>query len=292
MKISFALWRSVIDEAKQCNEIAAVASLLSAMKYDKEYQDNLIVSLDQVGTCLYGNVPDYQQKKRILNGLNGLEASQMIQLKKFSPSVFEVTLCGFNQTFSQTKVASMVLYTDDLIRIFRSETKMDKFKLYLVFSVITKNMDYSFREKDMRYKFCHFPLSIMAANANMAEKTFIGYTKELERLDILYILHSNGMYNVYQKMRITNIYCRFSDAELCREFAKRINFMSSNDVTYDTNFKRKMKQIYNQIYKGKIDYDNSIYEKLIEYVLMTEQTDVFNLDIVYEAQKKMLENML
>ena len=286
MKTSFALWRSVIDEAKQCNEIAAVASLLSAMKYDKEYQDGLIINLDQIGVYLYGDIPDYQQKKRILNGLKGLETSQKIQLKKFSPSVFEVTLCGFNQTFSQSKVASMILLTDDLIKIFRSETKMDKFKLYLVFSIIVKNMDYSFKEKELRYKICHFPLSVMAANAGMTEKTFITYVKELERLHILYVLHSNGMYNVYKRMRITNLYCRFCDAELCNKFAKRINFMSSNNVTYDTNFKRKMKQVYNQICKGKIDYDNSVYEKLIEYVLMTEQTDLFNLDIVLEAQQE------
>ena len=290
MKTSFALWRSVIDEAKQCNEIAAVASLLSAMKYDKEYQDGLIINLDQIGVYLYGDIPDYQQKKRILNGLRGLETSQMIQLKKFSPSVFEVTLCGFNQTFSQSKVASMILLTDDLIKIFRSETKMDKFKLYLVFSIIVKNMDYSFKEKELRYKICHFPLSSMATNAGMTEKTFITYLKELERLHILYVLHSNGMYNVYKRMRITNLYCRFCDAELCDKFAKQINFMSSNEFTYDTNFRRKMKQIYNQICKGKIDYSESVYDELIMYINDSETAVGYDINIVYEAQQKALKN--
>lgn len=290
MKTSFVLWRSVIDEAKQCNEIAAVASLLSAMKYDKEYQDGLIINLDQIGVYLYGDIPDYQQKKRILNGLKGLETSQMIQLKKFSSSVFEVTLCGFNQAFSQSKVASMILLTDDLIKIFRLETKMDKFKLYLVFSIIVKNMDYSFKEKELRYKICHFPLSSMATNAGMTEKTFITYVKELERLHILYVLHSNGMYNVYKRMRITNLYCRFCDAELCDKFAKKINFMSSNEFTYDTNFRRKMKQIYNQICKGKIDYPEKTYDELIMYINDAETAIDYDINIVYEAQQKALKN--
>ena len=51
-----------------------------------------------------------------------------------------------------------------------------------------------------------------------------------------------------------------------------------------------MKQIYNQICKGKIDYSESIYDELIMYINDSETAVGYDINIVYEAQQKALKN--
>ena len=287
MKKSFLLWRSIVEQSKDNCEMNAIASLLSAMQYDCDYFGSLTTSVDQIGGYLYGAAPDRQQKKRILNGLYQLRDMQLIQMTELSSSLFEIVLCNFNKNYEETGQGTVVLYLEDLINIFRANTTVDKFKLYNVFTTVITRMDYSKKiEQILRYKFCTTPICFLANEADMSSKTFTNYIQELEKLGILYVMHSNGMYNIYKKMRITNIYCRTADNELCNKYAKQINFMSTNEFTYDTNFRRKMKQIYNQICKGKIDYPESVYDDLIMYINDSETAVGFDINIVYEAQQK------
>lgn len=291
MKKSFLLWRSIIDESKDNCEMTAVAALLSSMQYESDYLGSLIVHVDQIGATLYGVAPDRQQKKRILNGLHQLRDLQLIQMTELSSSLFKIILCGLNQKCEDTDRHVVVLYTEDLINIFRADTTVDKFKLYNVLTTIIVRMDYSKKiEKTIRYKFCTTPICFLANQIDMSSRTFASYVQELEKLGILYVMHSNGMYNVYKRMRVTNIYCRAADSELCGKYAKQINFMSSNEFTYDTNFRRKMKQIYNQICKGKIDYPEKTYDELIMYINDSETAVGYDINIVYEAQQKALKN--
>ena len=270
--------------------MTSIAALLSSMQYENDYMGSLTVDLDQIGGILYGTAPNRQQKKRILNGLHQLRDLQLIQMKELSSSLFEIVLCGFNQKHEDTGEHVLVLYTEDLINIFRADTTVDKFKLYNVLTIVIVCMDYSKKiEQSLRYKFCTTPINSLSDQANMSYKTFTSYIQELERLNILYVMHSNGMYNIYKKMRITNIYCRVFDKELCSKYAKGINFMSTNQFTYNTNFKRKMKQIYNQICKGNINYTEDIYDKLIGYIIDTDEGKSYDINIVYEAQQKALK---
>lgn len=291
MKKSFLLRRSIVEQSKDNCEMTTIASLLSAMQYENDYFGSLTVSVDQIGGTLYGATPDRQQKKRILNGLHQLRDLQLIQMTELSSSLFEIVLCNFNKKSVDTGEYVVVLYTNDLINIFRADTTMDKFKLYNVLTTIIVCMDYSKKiEQTLRYKFCTTPIYYLANQADMASRTFTSYVQELEKLGILYVMHSNGMYNIYKKMRITNIYCRTADSVLCGKYAKQINFMSTNDFTYDTNFRRKMKQIYNQICKGKIDYSESVYNELIMYINDAETAVGYDINIVHEAQQKALKN--
>lgn len=291
MKKSFLLWRSIIEKSKDHCEMTAVAAFLSSMQYESDYLGSLIVHVNQIGATLYGVVPDRQQKKKILNGLHQLRDLQLIQMKELSSFTFEIVLCNFNKKYEDTGESYVVLYTEDLINIFRSDTTVDKFKLYNAFTTVITHMDYSKKiEQILRYKFCTTPICFLANRADMSSRTFTSYVQELEKLGILYVMHSNGMYNVYKRMRVTNIYCRAADNELCGKYAKQINFMSSNEFTYDTNFRRKMKQIYNQICKGKIDYSESVYDELIMYINDSETAVGYDINIVYEAQQKALKN--
>lgn len=291
MKKSFLLRRSIVEQSKDNCEMTAIASLLSAMQYENDYFGSLTVSVDQIGGTLYGATPDRQQKKRILNGLHQLRDLQLIQMTELSSSLFEIVLCNFNKKSEDTGEYVVVLYTNDLINIFRADITMDKFKLYNVFTTIIVCMDYSKKiEQTLQYKFCTTPICYLANQAGMSSRTFTSYVQELEKLGILYVMHSNGMFNIYKKMRVTNIYCRNADSELCGKYAKQINFMASNEFTYDTNFRRKMKQIYNQICKGKIDYPESVYNELIMYINDAETAVGYDINIVCEAQKKALKN--
>lgn len=293
MKKSFLLWRSIIEQSKDNYEMTAIASLLSAMQYEHDYFGSLTVEVNQIGGYLYGAAPDRQQKKRILNGLYQLRDKQLIQMTELSSSLFEIVLCNVNKKYEETGRGAVVLYLEDLINIFRADTTVDKFKLYNVLTTVITRMDCSKKiEQVLRYKFCTMSICFLANQAGMSSKTFTSYIQELEKLGILYVMHSNGMYNVYNRMRVTNIYCRTADSELCSEFAKRINFMSSNEFTYDTNSRRRMKQIYNQICKGKIDYPESVYDELIMYINDAETAVGYDINIVYEAQKKALEKTL
>ena len=96
----------------------------------------------------------------------------------------------------------------------------------------------------------------LAEDLDKGEKTIMKQNGELEELKLLYIYHAgNG--------RTTNTYGRYEDREAIERYGDFRTGGSKRKTT--ANYKRRMKQLANQVAKGK-QYDQNIMEELAEYV--------------------------
>lgn len=288
MKPSFLIKRELIERATECEDALAVGALLESLREDDSFFPYLMMTEQVLGAYLFGEDPSRSQRTRIKNGLEYLQEIKYIQLEYCDRFLLEIRFVELSDE-QKNDENHMLLYAEDLLNVFRADTKMNKFSLYKTFCMIVNNMDNPTDTKEYQNKFCRLPSYYMALKLNMSPKTLVRYIDELERLKIIYIRHTDGRYNPVIRMRETNIYCRFSDKKLCNEYTTSLGYPQEPIYICDVNFKRRMKQIYNQICKGKIDYPEKTYDELIMYINDAETAIGYDIDIVYEAQQKALK---
>lgn len=288
MRKSFLIKQDLIEQAAECEDTLAVGALLTSLRSGNDALPYVLTSVTELSLYLFDDSPSQTQKNRINNGLVYLEKMNYIQIEHCVNPYIKIKFNELNEE-QQQNIYFLLLYAEDLFDIFRSNTKLNKFGLYNTFCTLIRYMDNSVRAGECRSKCCRLPLRYMAANLDMSSKTFGKYLNELERLKIIYVRHSDGRYNKAICTRETNIYCRYSDKELCNKYARKFSYMPEARDVHDVNFRRKMKQIYNQICNGKIDYPEETYNELIMYINDAETAIGYDINIVYEAQQKALK---
>lgn len=288
MQEKYLITQHLVDETTGNMEMAAIASILSSLRNPHGILDYTVTNINEVGYFLYGDIPDRFQRKRILNGLNQLEEHGYIKTKNLPTGLIRIELLDLNM-YSHGMFYTLI-YTEELLKIFRIQTKCDRYKLFNVFLTIIRNMSFSKDAGELKGKYCRLSMGYLSEKLHISPKTFSNYVKELEKYNLLYVYRFNGMRIDNSEYREINIYCRYDDKELCKNYALYHNHIPSERFTYNTNFKRKMKQIYNQICKGKTNYTESIYDELIGYIIDTDEGNGYDINIVYEAQQKSLKN--
>lgn len=290
MRPSFFIKQELIDQTSECEEALAVWALLASLREDNDALQYLVVSEQTLSANLFDDVPSRSQRTKIKNGLTYLRKMNYIQTEECGCSIIKVYL-NESHNEQQDNKDLILLYGKDLINVFQSNTKMNKFSLYRTFCMIVRYMDNSANVKKYQNKFCRLPSYCMALKLNMSPTTLGRYLNELERLKVIYIHRTDGRFNPVIRTRETNIYCRFFDQVLCDQYASKLGYSQEPFYIHDINLRRKMKQIYNQICKGKINYSEDTYDKLIDYIKATDIDNNLDINIVYEAQQKALKNL-
>lgn len=288
MRKSFLIKQDLVEQAAECEDALAVGALLTSLRSSNDALPYVLTSVTELSLYLFDDLPSQTQKNRINNGLVYLEKMNYIQMEHCVNPYIKIKFNELNEK-QQQNIYFLLLYAEDLFDIFRSNTRLNKFGLYSTFCTLIRYMDNSVRAGEYRSKFCRLPIYYLAASLNVSSSTLGKYLNELERLKIIYVRHSDGKYNKAIRMRETNIYCRYSDKELCNKYARKFSYMPEARDVYDVNFRRKMKQIYNQICKGKIDYPEKTYDELIMYINDAETAIDYDINIVYDAQQKALK---
>lgn len=288
MRKSFLIKQDLVEQAAECEDALAVGALLTSLRSSNDALPYVLTSVTELSLYLFDDLPSQTQKNRINNGLVYLEKMNYIQMEHCVNPYIKIKFNELNEK-QQQNIYFLLLYADDLFDIFRSNTRLNKFGLYSTFCTLIRYMDNSVRAGEYRSKFCRLPIHYMAASLDVSSSTLGKYLNELERLKIIYVRHSDGKYNRAIRMRETNIYCRYSDKELCNKYARKFSYTTESSDVNDVNFRRKMKQIYNQICKGKIDYPEKTYDELIMYINDAETAIGYDINIVYEAQQKALK---
>lgn len=291
MRESFFIKRDLIEQAAECEEALAVGVLLAGLKEDDDCLPYLLTSERVLYAYLFGEAPSRSRRTRIKNGLMYLQNMKYIQMESVDRSLVKIKFNNLS-TEQQDDEDYLLLYTQDLVNIFRAKTKINKFSLFSVFCMIVRFINNPKNTKEYQNKCCRLPKYCLSESLCVSPTTLEKYINELERLKIIYVCRSNGRYNPITHIRETNIYSRYSDKDLCNEYAQKLGYTFDSFDIRDTNFRRKMKQIYNQICKGKIDYPEGVYDELIMYINDAETAVGYDINIVYEAQKKALEKML
>lgn len=289
MRENFFIKRDLIEQAVECEEALTIGALLAGLKEDDDYLPYLLTDDRVLYAYLFGEAPNRSRRTRIKNGLMYLQNMKYIQIESCDHSLVKIKFNNLSAE-QQDDEDYLLLYTQDLVNIFRAETKINKFSLFNVFCMIVKFIDNPMNPKEYQNKCCRLPMYCISESLCVSPTTLEKYINELERLKIIYVRRSNGRYNPITHIRETNIYSRYSDKDLCNEYALKLGYAFDSFDIHDTNFRRKMKQIYNQICKGKIDYPEKTYDELIMYINDAETAIGYDINIVYEAQQKALKN--
>lgn len=288
MQEKFLLNQSLVDKTTESMEMAVIASILSSLRNPYDILEHTAININEIGYFLYGSIPDRFQRKRISNGLKQLEKHRYIKLEKPQSGFIRIELLDLNKY--RHGMFYTLIYTEELLKIFRIQTKLDKYKLFNVFLTVIRNLSFSKDAGKLKGKYCQLSIGYMSEKLHISPLTFAKYIKELEKSELLYVYRFNVTKVDDSIHREINVYCRYKDKDLCKNYALVNNSVSSDQFTYDTNSRRRMKQIYNQICKGKIDYSESIYDELIMYINDSETAVGYDINIVYEAQQKALKN--
>lgn len=287
MQEKFLLNQSLVDKTTESMEMAVIASILSSLRNPYDILEHTAININEIGYFLYGSIPDRFQRKRISNGLKQLEKHGYIKLEKPQSGFICIELLDLNKY--RRGMFYTLIYTEELLKIFRIQTKLDKYKLFNVFLTVIRNMSFSKDAGKLKGKYCQLPIGYMSEKLHISPSTFTKYIKELEKSELLYVYRFNVTKVDDSIHREINVYCRYKDKDLCKNYALVNNSISSDKFIYDTNSRRRMKQIYNQICKGKIDYPESVYDELIMYINDAETAIGYDINIVYEAQQKALK---
>lgn len=288
MQEKFLLNQSLVDKTTESMEMAVIASILSSLRNPYDILEHTAININEIGYFLYGSIPDRFQRKRISNGLKQLEKHRYIKLEKPQSGFIRIELLDLNKY--RHGMFYTLIYTEELLKIFRIQTKLDKYKLFNVFLTVIRNLSFSKDAGKLKGKYCQLSIGYMSEKLHISPSTFAKYIKELEKSELLYVYRFNVTKVDDSIHREINVYCRYKDKDLCKNYALVNNSVSPDQFTYDTNSRRRMKQIYNQICKGKIDYSESIYDELIMYINDSETAVGYDINIVYEAQQKALKN--
>lgn len=289
MRENFLIKQDLVEQATECEDALAVYALIESLRDDDDFLPYLMTSEQALSVYLFGKSPSRSQRTRIKNGLIYLQKMNYVQIKECGHSLIKVYLNELHNEKQDNKDL-ILLHAEDLLNVFQANTKMNKFRLYMTFCMIVRHMDNSTDDKEYQNKLCRLPSYYMALKLNISPTTFGQYLHELERLKIIYIHYTDGRYNPVIRTRETNIYCRFSDQKLCDKYANKMGYSQEPFYIHNINLRRKMKQIYNQICKGKINYSEDTYDKLIDYIMATDVNNNLDINIVYEAQQKALKN--
>lgn len=289
MRENFLIKQDLVEQAAECEDALAVYALIESLRDDDDFLPYLMTSEQALSVYLFGKSPSRSQRTRIKNGLIYLQKMNYVQIKECGHSLIKVYLNELHNEKQDNKDL-ILLHAEDLLNVFQANTKMNKFRLYMTFCMIVRHMDNSTDDKEYQNKLCRLPSYYMALKLNISPTTFGQYLHELERLKIIYIHYTDGRYNPVIRTRETNIYCRFSDQKLCDKYANKMGYSQEPFYIHNINLRRKMKQIYNQICKGKINYSEDTYDKLIDYIMATDVNNNLDINIVYEAQQKALKN--
>lgn len=287
MQEKFLLNQSLVDKTTESMEMAVIASILSSLRNPYDILEHTAININEIGYFLYGSIPDRFQRKRISNGLKQLEKHGYIKLEKPQSGFICIELLDLNKY--RRGMFYTLIYSEELLKIFRIQTKLDKYKLFNVFLIVIRNMSFSKDAGKLKGKYCQLPIGYMSEKLHISPSTFAKYIKELEKSELLYVYRFNVTKVDDSIHREINVYCRYKDKDLCKNYALVNNSISSDKFIYDTNSRRRMKQIYNQICKGKIDYPESVYDELIMYINDAETAIGYDINIVYEAQQKALK---
>lgn len=170
----------------------------------------------------------------------------------------------------------VVIDMEEVQRIMSITTKTNKFKLLRYYISIISHFNYSKKiNEKYRGKICSIALEDI--NCSVPAITAIRYNEILEEKELLYIFRSEELIVSNKNGKVTgsyNIYSRFSDEALCKEYALSHSTIGKKIDIDKANQQRGLAQKYIAFCKGKkysIETIKEIYIYCLEWNELQQQ---------------------
>ena len=262
------------------NEIISEYGLLvycALQKYAFKESDKICVTLQQIIFSIMGSVPERRSRiyENIIQGLEELENSNVIKIDGVVQKHYILDVS--DMIVDTSKGNFTIVYWDEIKRVFEIDGVKNFILLKYFISVastISSSIEVVLPSGMSKNRVVgNYTIEYLSKISKISVRAVIDYNKLLENKELIYIYRHDDFLLVNGEIRqLANVYGRFSDREYVDIYGLRISQMDGgykkSNTDIDSNKKRRLAQIYTQIYKyHKTNYTKEQIIEVYNYVI-------------------------
>lgn len=237
----------------------------------------ICVTLQQIIFSIIGLVPERRSRiyENIIQGLEELEDANLIKIDDVIQKHYVLDTSGM--TIDTSKGNFTIIYFDELKRVFEIDG-VNNFILLRYFvnlvGTISSSIEVALPSGVSKNRVVgNYTIEYLSKISKISVRAVIDYNKLLENNKLIYIYRHDDFLLLNGEIRqMSNVYGRFSDSEYIETYGLRLSQMEGGykkaGTDADANKKRRLAQIYTQIYKHhKTDYTKEQILEVYNYVL-------------------------
>lgn len=218
------------------------------------------------------------ENENIRAGIQELIEKGYIKVIKELDAMFLHIVCDLTPLYipNNGEEYFVIVDTDEVRRIMSVSSKTDIFKLLRYFISVVSHFNHS-KEIDKRYRGRICNIALEDIHYSVPARTAIRYNEILEEKELLYVFRSEDLHISNKSGKVTgsnNIYSRFSDEALCKEYALSHSTVGKKIDMDKANQQRDLAQKYIAFCKGKkysIETIKEIYTYCLEWNELQQQ---------------------
>lgn len=237
----------------------------------------ICVTLQQIIFSIIGIVPERRSRiyENIVQGLKELEDANLVKIDDVTQKHY--ILDTSSMTIDTSKGNFTIVYFDEIKRIFEIDG-VNNFILLEYFvslvGTISSSIEVVLPSGISKSRVVgNYTIQYLAKISKISVRSVIDYNKILENNKLIYIYRHDDFLLFNGELRqLSNVYGRFSDHEYIDVYGLRLsqteNVHKKSGIDIDANKKRRLAQIYTQIYKyHKTNYTREQILEVYNYVL-------------------------
>ena len=237
----------------------------------------ICVTLQQIIFSIIGIVPERRSRiyENIVQGLKELEDANLVKIDNVTQKHY--ILDTSSMTIDTSKGNFTIVYFNEIKRIFEIDG-VNNFILLKYFvrlvGTISSSIEVVLSSGISKNRVVgNYTIEYLSKISKISVRSVIDYNKILENNKLIYIYRYDDFLLINGELRqLSNVYGRFSDCEYIDVYGLRLsqieNGHKKSSIDIDADKKRRLAQIYTQIYKyHKTNYTREQILEVYNYVL-------------------------
>ena len=239
--------------------------------------DEICVTLQQIIFSIIGLVPERRSRiyENIIQGLEELEGENIIKIDDVIQKHYILDVS--RMTIDTSKGNFTIIYFNEIMKIFEIDGVNNfvllKYFVHLV-GTISSSIEVVLPSGMSKNRVVgNYTIEYLSKTSGISTRAIIDYNKLLESNELIYVYRHDDFLLFNGEIRqLSNVYGRFSDSEYIDAYGLRLSQMErgykKTNTDADVNKKRRLAQIYTQIYKHhKTNYTKEQILEVYNYVL-------------------------
>lgn len=265
--------KSIIENTELKDESIAVAVALQSIL--NERRNEYYVSFSMLSYYLYGRHGNRQEYKFLKLGFKDLVQNGYIKIISQNEKNNEF-ICDLSQLKRNKTEYFVQVTSEELIKIMTlncGDENINKYKLFKFYIYLLGSFRLDNNLKNIyKNKFAMSSMDYYTQCTNLSKPTMYKYCSILEENNIITVIRSK--YYMDSNREKINIYCRYEDTDLVKDFCKRyLKYIEIDDDNNIVNMnmeisgdkKRGLAQKYNALVRG-VQYSHSEVLQIFEYI--------------------------
>lgn len=256
MKDKIGVNTKIVDDLNLNAEAISVVVSLNGVLSD--FNTTMPLTILSIGYYMFNRKPTIRERESIKVGIENLIKYGYVKIvEEYSK---QDTLYDLRNIFTDLQSFYILVFPKEISKILNIDKKVNKYKLLRFYLVILSTIN-------SKKKFGFTSQELLCQKANISIDTLRKYNNILIESELLYIQKHTGEYKRWVDQNgvthvegISNTYCRYEDRDTCIKDSKNASIHRGQLNIDLLNYRRKLKQKYNAMKKGKAYTEDEIIE--------------------------------